>query len=55
MIELDKVFDFDGRAYDVGIRNKLLIASPGLSREAKQFAEKQRIRVFEVKELEPSG
>ena len=53
-IELDKVFDFDDKAYDIGIQDKVFIAAPGLSREARQFAERQRIRVFEVKELEPS-
>ena len=54
-VALDKVFDFDDKAYDIGIQDKVLIATPGLSREARQFAQRQRIRVFEVKELEPSG
>ncbi len=54
-IELGKVFDFDDKAYDIGIQNKVLIASPGLSQEAKQFAERQRIRVFEVDKLGSSG
>ena len=54
-VELDKVFDFDDKAYDAGILDKVFIAVPELSREAKQFAQRQRIRVFEVKELEPSG
>ncbi len=55
VIELGKVFDFDDKAYDIGIQDKVFIAVPGLSREAKQFAKRQRIRVFEVKELDPSG
>ena len=49
------MFGFDDKAYDIGIMDKVLIAIPGLSREARQFAQRQKIRVFEVKELEPSG
>jgi hypothetical protein len=52
---LDKVFDFDDRAYDAGILDKVLIAVPGLTKEAKQFAQRQGIRVFEVRQLEPPG
>ncbi len=54
-IELDKVFAFDDKAYDIGILDKVVIAIPELSREARQFAQRQRIKVFEVKELEPVG
>ncbi len=54
-VELGKVFDFDDKAYDIGIQDKVFIVTPGLSREARQFAKRQRIRVFEVKELEPSS
>ena len=53
-VGLDKVFDFDDKAYDIGIRDKVFIAVPGLTKEARQFAHRQRIRVFETKELEPS-
>ena len=53
-VALDKVFDFDAKAYDIGIQDKVFIAAPGLSPEARQFAERQRIRVFEVKELDSS-
>jgi hypothetical protein len=52
---LDKVFDFDDKAYDAGIMDKVLIAVPGLTKEAKQFAQRQGIRVFEVGQLEPPG
>jgi general secretion pathway protein E len=52
---LDRVFDFDDRAYDAGIMDKVLIAVPGLTAEAMQFAKRQGIRVFEVKKLEPHG
>jgi len=54
-VGLDKVFDFDDKAYDIGIQDKVFIAVPGLTKEAMQFAHRQRIRVFETKELEPSG
>ncbi len=54
-VKLDKVFDFDDKAYDIGIMDKVFIAVPGLSREARQFAKRQRIKVFEVKELEPAN
>jgi len=50
-IALDRVFDFDDKTYDIGIRDKVFIAVPGLTREARQFAERQRIKVFEAKEL----
>ena len=50
-IGLDKVFDFDDKTYDIGIRDKVFIAVPGLTREARQFAERQRIKVFEAKEI----
>jgi hypothetical protein len=49
---LDRVFDFDDRAYDAGIMDKVLVAVPGLTGEAMQFARRQGIRVFEVKQLE---
>ena len=52
---LDKVFDFDAKAYDIVIHDKVFIAAPGLSQEAKQFAERQRIKVFEVDNLAASG
>jgi hypothetical protein len=49
---LDRVFDFDDRAYDAGIMDKVLIAVPGLTKEGGQFAERQGISVFEVEQLE---
>ena len=52
---LDKVFKFDDKAYDAGILDKVLIAVPGLTREARQFAKHQGTRVFEVGQLGPSG
>jgi len=50
---LDKVFDFDDKAYDAGILDKVFVAVPGLTREAGQFAKRQGIRVFGVEQLEP--
>ena len=52
-MRLDRVFYFDDMAYDAGILDKVLIAVPGLTREARQFAKRQGIRVFEVRQLEP--
>ena len=51
-LALDKVFDFDIRAYDAGILDKVFIAVPGLSREAKLYARRQGISVFEVGQQE---
>jgi hypothetical protein len=50
---LDRIFDFDDKAYDAGILDKVFVAVPGLTREAGQFAKRQGIRVFEVGQLEP--
>jgi len=51
-VGIDKVFDFDDKAYDAGILDKIFIASPGLSREAMRFARRQRIKVYEVHSFE---
>ena len=48
---LDRVFEFDDRAYDAGIMDKVLIAVPGVTGEAMQFAKRQGTRVFEAKQL----
>ena len=50
-IGLDRLFDFDDKAYDSSIMDKVFIAVPGLTREAMQFAKRQGIRVFEVSQL----
>jgi hypothetical protein len=50
---LDRVFDFDDKAYDAGILDKVFVAVPGLTREARQFAKRQGIRVLVVSQLEP--
>lgn len=51
-IDLNKVFSFDDKAYDTGLYDKVLIAIPGLTEEAEQFAARQRIRVMESAGLE---
>jgi len=47
-VGLDQVSIFDTKAYEVGIDDKVIVVSPALSLEAKQFSQHQRIRVFEV-------
>ena len=47
-VSLEQVSLFDTKAYEVGIDDKIIIVSPRLSLEAKQFAQHQRIRVFEL-------
>ena len=54
-VGLDKVFKFDDKAYDAGILDKVVIAVPGLTREARQFARHQGTKVFETGQLEQSG
>jgi ssDNA-binding Zn-finger/Zn-ribbon topoisomerase 1 len=53
-VGLDKLFAFDNKAYDIGILDKVFITVPALAKEARQFAQRQRIKVFEAAELEPS-
>jgi predicted ATP-grasp superfamily ATP-dependent carboligase len=47
-VSFNAVSSFDTRAYDVGIHDKLLLACPKLSQEARQFAQYQRIHTIEV-------
>ncbi|MBA7600931.1 hypothetical protein ES703_07994 [subsurface metagenome] len=54
-VGLDKLFAFDNKAYDIGIMDKVFIAVPALAKEASQFAQRQRIKVFEARELELSS
>jgi general secretion pathway protein E len=49
--DVNVVMQFDTAAYDVNIRDKVLISVPTLSKEARQFAEYQRIKIIEVKDL----
>jgi ssDNA-binding Zn-finger/Zn-ribbon topoisomerase 1 len=50
-VGLDKLFAFDNKAYDIGILDKVFIAVPALAKEARQFAQRQRIKVFEATAL----
>ena len=49
---LGEIFAFDDKCYDCGIQNKILIALPQLDSVATRFAQNQRIKVFEKKNLE---
>lgn len=46
-VGLNPVSVFDTKAYDAGVDAKIIVVSPGLSSEARQFAQHQRIRVLE--------
>jgi general secretion pathway protein E len=50
-VELTTAFNLANKAYDTGIRDKALIAVNELSQEAKEFAQKQRIKVFDGKQM----
>lgn len=52
-VDIDKVFDFDDKAYDSGIMNKILVAVPGLTEEATRFAQRQGIKVLAAPNLAP--
>ena len=47
-VTLEQVSLFDTKAYEVGIDDKVIVVLPQLSSEARQFAQHQRIRVFEL-------
>jgi DNA-binding NarL/FixJ family response regulator len=49
--DVNEVIKFDAAAYDARIRDKIIISVPRLSKEARPFAEYQRIKVLEAKEL----
>lgn len=51
-IGLDSVFNFDDKAYDLGIQDRVLLVEPRLSPEAQQFARRQQITVYDRTELE---
>jgi general secretion pathway protein E len=46
------IFSFANKAYDCGILDRMLIAIPELSQEAKQLAHKQRIKVIDGERVE---
>ena len=45
-VGLGAIFNFDEKAYDTGISDKIFIAIPKLSSLPSSFAQKQRIIVF---------
>ncbi len=51
-VGLDRVFTYDNKTYDLGIHDKVLVVIPRLSPPARQFALRQKIRLFEGTELE---
>ena len=50
-MEVGTIFSFANKAYDTSIHDRVLIAIPELSQEAKQLAQKQRIKVIDVEEI----
>jgi len=50
--EAGTVFSFANKAYDAGIQERIFIAIPELSQEAKELAEKQRIKVINKAQIE---
>jgi len=50
-MEVGTIFSFANKAYDTGIQDRVLIATPELSQEAKQFARKQRIKVIDTERM----
>ena len=51
-VELQEIFAFDDKAYDIGIHDKIMVVVPGLGKEAQTFANQQRLKVLQVRELE---
>jgi hypothetical protein len=51
-IQLDRILDFDVKAFDSGIHDKVLIIIPALGEEAAKFASYHRIKVLEPGDLE---
>ena len=47
----NEVVQFDSAAYDAGITDKVIITIPKLGKAARQFAEYQKIKVLEAKDL----
>ncbi|HEY86847.1 MAG TPA: type II/IV secretion system protein, partial [Dehalococcoidia bacterium] len=51
-LEVDTIFSFANKAYDTDIHDRILVAVPGISQEAKKLAHKQRIKVIDGEHLE---
>ena len=50
--EANSIFNFANKAYDVGIKDRVLFVIPSLHPETKRLAEKQRIKVIDEESLE---
>jgi general secretion pathway protein E len=50
--EASTIFNFANKAYDVGIKDRVLIAVPRISPETKQLAGIQRIKVIDEEKIE---
>jgi hypothetical protein len=51
-VSLEEIFRFDNKVYDLGIQDKVVLAMPSINSEARQFARRQRIKAFDLHELE---
>jgi general secretion pathway protein E len=54
-VSLSQVSLFDAKAYDAGIQEKILLLPGKLTPEAKQFAEHQKIRAIELRQVRKSA
>ena len=45
--EVETIFQFANKAYDCGILDRVLVAAPAISQQARQLARKQRIKVID--------
>ncbi|MDH4366675.1 MAG: GspE/PulE family protein [Dehalococcoidia bacterium] len=50
-VEIGTIFSLANKAYDCGILDRILVAVPGLSDEAKRLAQKQRIKVIDGQQI----
>jgi general secretion pathway protein E len=50
-VEVGAIFSLANKAYDCGMSERILVAVPGLSGEAKQLAYKQRIKVIDGEQI----
>jgi general secretion pathway protein E len=50
--EAASIFNFANRAYDVGIKDRVMIAIPQVSPDSKELADKQRIKVIDEKQID---
>ncbi len=51
-VELGTIFNLANKAFDTGVHDKALIALAEISQEVKEFAQKQRIKIFDKERIE---